>query len=549
MFLTNETGSFISMKKRSNKLLTLFITILVVFVSASEVFSQVMNQEKAQTHLRWNVFTDKENLVIEKRGSRLLLKTLNTTFFNQIAAKIKTLPKESRYIKSVKVSVPSKSNNVSVIEVVMADEVEVFNFFRDRDKKHVFDFWKEDEDKLKPLVNAKEVKKSSPKKKSTPRVLAKNKGALLKKAQEPKPVVKKKIVRNSKYRDFRYGASFVWDYEGFGPELPKTLNLDTKTPEYFYPIKNRDYNKDDKQAHLQLALNFYRKKKYGLMYKSIKLFQEKYGADESTDFVEYLKANAIIRDHIAGGNREPLKMAINMLSSIAGRSKNYELQKAIYKYLLSYYKKSKESVESLSIAKRFYVKSKENFDYEESQYAALAILHSLAELNQVDKVAAVINEETIKKIIPKSTLLAYQIYVHFKMGDIKKVLSLYQARKSGLTKPVDGSILFNVGEALFESADYQGAISIFDEFLSHYSFHPASSAARLRLALSYDIMEKDIKQTIVLYSVLSLMAIKDSSDLTNSLTEAGVASFSRSSRKSVFALSTFLFFAKAMPNK
>jgi len=499
MFLTNETGSFISMKKRSNKLLTLFITTLVVLLSVSETFSQVMNQEKAQTHLRWNIFTDKENLVIEKRGTRLLLKTLNTTFFNEIAAKIKTLPQENRYIKSVKVSVPGETNNVSTIEVVMADEVEVFSFFRDRDKKHVFDFWKEDEDKIKPLAQNQEQKKLLLKKKALTKVAAKRKATPVKKAAPPKPVVKKAIVRNPEYRDFRYGASFVWDYDGFGPELPKTLNLETKTPEYFYPIKNRDYNKDDKEAHLQLALNFYRKKKYGLMYKSIKLFQEKHGVDESADFVEYLKANAIIRDHIAGGNREPLKMAINMLSSIAGRSKNYELQKAIYKYLLSYYQKSKEFVESLAIAKRFYVKSKQNFDYEESQYAALAILHSLTELNQVDKVAAVINEDTIKKIIPKSTLLAYQIYVYFKMGDMKKVLAVYRAKKSGLTKPIDGSILFNVAEALFRKADYQSAISVFDDFLSHYSFHPASSAARLRLALGYDIMEKDIDQTIVLY--------------------------------------------------
>lgn len=489
------------MKKKSNKLLTLFITTIVVLISVSEVFAQVMNQEKAQTHLRWNIFTDKENLVIEKRGNRLLLKTLNTTFFNQIASKIKTLPNQSRYIKSVKVDVPGKANNVSTIEVTMAEEVEVFNFFRDRDKKHVFDFWKEDEDKLLPVADASKVTKTISKKAAAAPLKKKVKKVVgvAKPIKKAKPAIRKKIVRNPDYRDFRYGASFVWDYAGYGPELPKTLNLDTKTPEYFYPIKNRDYSKNDKEAHLQLALNFYRKKKYGLMYKSIKLFQEKYGADESIDFIEYLKANAIIRDHIAGGNREPLKMAINMLSSISGRSKNYELQKAIYKYLLTYYQKSKEFVEALSIAKRFYVKSKENFDYEESQYAALAILHSLTELNQVEKVAAVINEETIKKIIPRSTLIAYQIYVHFKMGDMKKVLSIYRAKKSGLTKPIDGSILFNVGEALFRSADYQSSISIFDSFLSSYSFHPASSAARLRLALAFDIMEKNVKQTIVLY--------------------------------------------------
>ncbi len=507
MLLTNETGSFISMKRKSNNFLTLLITSLVLLCTIPEVFSQVLSQEKAKTHLRWNIFTDKENLVIEKRGNRLLLKTLNTTFFNEIASKVKSLPKEKYYLKSVVVNVPGSKNNVSTIEVTMADNVEVFSFFRDRDKKHVFDFWKEEDDKLLPtdgqtktkVVLSKETKKEKKAKRALKKKKEQKAAAVKKLLKKPGKIIAKKIVRNPGYRDFRYGASFVWDYEGFGPELPSSINLDTKTPEYFYPLTNRDYSKNDKEAHLQLALNFYRKKKYGLMYKSIKLFQEKYGADESIDFIEYLKANAIIRDHISGGNRDPLKMAINMLSSISGRSKNYDLQKAIYKYLLSYYQKSKEFVEALSIAKRFYVKSKENFDYEESQFAAVVILHSLTELNQVDKVLEIINEETIKKILPKSTLIAYQVYVHFKMGNMKKVLSLYSSKKSGLSKPIDGSILFNVAEALFRDAAYEKSIQVFDKFLTHYSFHPSSSAARLRLALSYDIMEKDVKQTTVLY--------------------------------------------------
>ena len=82
-------------------------------------------------------------------------------------------------------------------------------------------------------------------------------------------------------------------------------------------------------------------------------------------------------------------MAINMLSSIGSRTKNYDLQKAIYKYLLVYYQQNGDFVEGLTVAKRLYVSSKENFDYEESSYAAESILYNLAGLNQVEKIGEV----------------------------------------------------------------------------------------------------------------------------------------------------------------
>ncbi len=481
------------------KVLTLIVFLVACF-SATEAFAAILKQEVAKTHLRWNVFTEKPNLIIEKRGARVLFKTLNASLYEELRKDLGSIRKLSRYIKRIDFKGPNPKTNVSVVEVELAnDSVEMFNFYRDRDQKHVFDFWREGEDekalKEQKISVLKPTKKEEKQKKLPP---------ILKKPEKETPkatkVVKKKtVIKNPEYRDFRYGASFIWDYEPFGPDLPETFDIRTKTPEHFYPIANRKYEKDDKEAHLQLAVNLYRKKKYGLMYKSLKLFRDKYGADTEVDFIEYLKANAILRDNIAGGNLEPVKMAINMLSSIASRTTNYDLQKAIYKYLLTYYKNNKEYVEALSIAKVFYVNSKENFDYEESSLAAEAILFNLSALNQVDKVSEVIKEKTIRKIIPRSKLLAYELFVNHKLGDIKKVISLFESNVKGLAKPIAASILYNTAEAYFRKAQYDKAITLFDDFISQHSYHSNASHARLRIAMAFEIMEKDIKQTIVLY--------------------------------------------------
>ncbi len=503
----SETGSFISMEKKrkqffktKNKVLTLLIVLTMGFVSMSEISADVLQLENASTHLRWNVFTSKDNLVISKSGKVIKLKTLDSELFNELKKEINNAgasKKGDSYIKKITYKEPSK-NNVSEIEITLAsNDVEVFNFYRERDKKHVFDFWTNDESTPLSQVKSKVAENDKVKAKNTPKAVAKK--VVAKKKQTPKKKKVAKVIKNKGYRDFRYGASFVWDYQGLAPQIEGTIDLAVKTPEYFYPLKNRDYAKSDQEAHLQLMLNFYRKKKYGLMYKSMKLFQEKYGADTDIDFIEYLKANAIIRDHIAGGNREPLKMSINMLTSIAERTKEYDLQKAIYKYLLTYYKKSEEYVEALAIAKKFYVNSKENFDYEESTYAAEAILFNLTMLNQVDKVSELINEKTIRKIISPAKLLTYEIYVHFRLGEIKEVLSLYEKNKRGMAKPIRPEILFNAAEAYFRQANYEEAIKLFDEFVTEHSYHTFSSQARLRIALAFEILEKPVDQNIVLY--------------------------------------------------
>ncbi len=479
------------------KLLTLlFFVSLTISVSGS-----VFKQESAKTHLRWNFFTPKETLVVEKKGSIVLLKTLNSRFYEQSKQALDNLALNSRYIKNLRFLSPGNRNNVSTIHVELANpSVEFFSFYRDREKKYIIDFWK-DQEEVDQKITEKVIKKNNLKvkkvakvKKVTKKSSSIRRGPAQEKNKKP---TNGSVARNKGFRDYRYGASFIWDYKGLDPALEKSLDIARKTPEHFYPIKNRNFEKNEKEAHIQLSINLYRKKKYGLMYKSIKLFQERY--NEDLDLNEYLKANAILRDNIDKGNREPLKMAINVLINISKRTDNYDLKKAVMKYLIQYYMDNGESIEALKISKQFYVASKENFDYEESRYATETILYNLAKLNQIEKIQDVIKEKTVIKLVPSQIIAAYEMYAFHRLGNMQNVIKIYEERKNSFSKQILPSVLYNGAEAYFRLGQFEKSVQLFDNFLTQHSYHQKAERARLRIATAYEIMEKDVSKTLALY--------------------------------------------------
>lgn len=490
-----------------------FLTFMMVILTSGEVFSELVQQRVTKSHLRLDIFVKRNMIVIEKKGDSVFIKSLNSELLNKLKKELLELSPVTKYIKSIIYNAPSSQNkNIENIEIKLSSEnVDLFNFYRNREKKYVVDFWR-DADSVS-ATNAAIKKKISEvekaKKTKVGGVIApvgsrSSKINLTKKISKNKKRATKKKEKNKKekvsaYRDFRYGAAFIWDYDALGPSIGPYLNISRKTPEFFYPIKNREFQKGEKEAHLQLNLNLYRKKKWGLMYKSIKLFHQKYGEDTNITFNEYLKANAILRTNFGKENTQPIKMAVSMFTDIAAQTKNYELKKGIYKYLLQYYLDAKDNINSLEFAKRLYVESKQNFDYEESNKAAEAILFNLAKLNQIGKIREILKEKTIKKVLPAQTLAGYKIYALFKLGKIKEVIKEYNKVKSGLTKPVNPVILFNVAEALFREASYDKSIKLFDKFISSYSYHAQSSEARLRIALSYDLLAKDNAKVLELY--------------------------------------------------
>ncbi len=467
---------------------------LIAFLTILNVKAGIIVQEKGSTHLRWNIFAPKDLVQIHKNKDTVQFKTLNTELYIKLEQAIKEIDPDGKYITSIKTVGPSEMSNSSKVEVKLKSEnVELFSFYKDRDKKLVVDFWTEESSESAPVANiskpvAKPVKKAA-KKKVVAAKPAKN--VIVQKSVNPK--------MNSPYRDFRYGASFIWDYSPLAPTLKKIINLDRKTPEYFYKVGNRDVSKSEAQAHMQLTINLFRKKKWGLMYKSIKLFNKKYGEETEFDTNEFMKANAILRENFSKGNTEPVKMSISMFENILLKSKNYELRSGIYKYLIPYYIQANDHIKSLELTKKYYVDSKENHDYEESNFAAEGILYNLAKLKQIDKVQELLKEKTIQKILPKQVMLAYEMYTYLSLEESEKVIKLYEANEKSLVKPVHPVILYNVAEAYFRNSNYSKAAKVYDNFIKDYSFHSKSSEARIRIAQCWEIQEKNFDETIELY--------------------------------------------------
>jgi TolA-binding protein len=481
------------------KLVFKILTYFALCLFSANLYSQILDTEVASTHLRFNLFSPKEQFVLDKRGNSLYIRTLNVEAFKNLSDELKAKPLPQKYISKVEFEEPKAEMNISTIKLDLASKgVEVFSFYRDRDSKYIIDFWIDEKEAAAapaPVVEA-------PKPVATPKAVAKKAAPAPKKVEEKVAVVPK--VEKT-HRDFRYGASFIWDYDALIPTIDRVVNLKSKTPEHFYPIKDRDIKSDaskvekEREAHLQLNINMYKAKKWGLMHKSIDLYYKKYGANRDFELNEFLKANAIVRSYLDGDGSETLKVAVNMYRTLLEKSPNYEFRRALYKYLIDYYIEEKEFITVLQMAKKFYVDSKENFDYEESAPAAEMMLFALVNLKQTESVVELIQDKTIESIIPKQKILAYLSSIELNNGRVDEAINVYEKNKTSFAKPVHASILYNTAEAYFRKSQYQKSIELFDEFLVHYSYLSESSHARLRLAISYDMLERDAGQVAELY--------------------------------------------------
>lgn len=538
--------------------MTILFVVSTVLENNAEA-QALLDQEKATTYLRWNLFTGRDQLQFSKVGNKVVIKTLNAELFNNLKNELADVKLDPQYLNKIEFKENASggsSLNAMAVEVELKnDNVEMFSFYRERDKKYVVDFWMDGGDAvtlgkaavLKPAeeaTNASEVVKVTPvttapsrieitPKPTEPKIIAaKSKVTTAVPKEQPMPkadvvlekrieadkdlssfivdpsrISKKSIAEldaeeeNSKkpYRDFRYGATFIWDYDPIAPAYKQLVNLKTKIPEVFYPIANRDFKKSEKEAHLQLTINLYRKKKWGLMYKSMKLFEQKYGATAEWELTEFIKANAILRENVDIPNPELFKNALTMLTNLSEKTDNYELKKAIYKYLMSYYIEKGEPLKILQIAKTYYAGTRDNFDFEESIIPAEAMLNALAKLGQIDKIRELSQEKSMKKILPAQLLLAYQSYAYLRGGDLTALINFYESNKAALAKPIDPVIMYNTAEAYFRLGRFQEAMNLYQDFTKNYSYEYAASNAYLRMALCSDLMDKNYNETLDLY--------------------------------------------------
>lgn len=515
--MIRETGSFITMTKLTIKILTLALacfSYLEVFAS-----SPSFSQNKAQSHLRWNIQLERSALSINKSQDEVSIKSLNPTVLRQIYQQMSEHNVVSTdYIEAIEL-VMDDNNFISEIKVSLVNnEIEVFSFFVDRDKRHVIDFWSSHRELLSQALPTKETHKTSeilpPIGRKDLSLLNQQEEFLMTSGGEGNDVLEKvkKVQREekttselneatavSKYRDFRYGASFLWDYPPLVPRLELDIDITRRTPDHFFPIADRDFEKNEREAHLQLMINLYRRRNFGLMYKAINLFEEKYGHGSEYELIEYLKANALLRDSLNQGHREPVKTAVSMFSNIAGLTDNYELEKAIHNYLLSYYFGRNDYIKTLEYAKKSYVSAQENFDFEFAAKAVEIILHALSRLGQIEEVKALIEDRDVKRLTPDQIRLAYKYYTFLSRNEYKEVITHYESIRNSLSRPIHPSISFNVAESYFRDAQYQESLDMFDYFIAEYSHSIKASHAYLRLAQNYDLLNNDFYQTLELY--------------------------------------------------
>jgi hypothetical protein len=499
------------------KLSLLIMTLCVASALSSAVaLADVINQENLKTHLRWNLTVPRDQVYIVKRDQTLFFETVNLELFDQLSQELGRLKVNSQYVNDISYSKENFPSRPATITVKLKDpSVELFSFYRDADKKYILDFWINTDlvtEKVssfqKPLPVPVETKKAvvpTPKPvaktndKSPTQILVNRKSNILPVVEATSSAADQKKV-NPGFRDFRYGASFFWDYAPMIPQLEKDINLSSKVPEALYPIKDRTNLDDPKEAHLQLSINFYKEEKWGLMNKSITLYMKKYGRDSNFVFNEYLKANALLKGNIAKPNRGITQSAMVILENIKDLTKEYELKSAILRYLIQYNVDTKDHVKTLELAKELYVEARGDFDQTLVIQSALTILHSLAQLRQIDKIEAFLTEnKKIDSILPPQMSLAYSTYALLAKGDSKELIKRYRSVEKSLVKPVHPAVLYNVGESLFRHAEYDASVKVFDEFLASYSYLLQAPNARLRLALSYELLDRPAEENLLLY--------------------------------------------------
>ncbi|MFT6632314.1 MAG: hypothetical protein ACJAS4_002277 [Bacteriovoracaceae bacterium] len=522
------------------KFLTFF---LITFAFTGTVFAQLVNQSSQKSHLRWTIKADKELVRVSKKASTVTIQSLDPDFFERFSADITKLKKNNEYHTNFDFKAPKIPGNPYRLNITLKDNsIELFSFYKREEGGYILDFWINQD-----IVGTKESSVAS-----TPKVVkvAKlNKKKILKKKKlsnkvadvfnnkntnkfniiNPEDIIDKQTGK--KFRDFRYGSAFIWDYQAQIPPLSNDISLKEKAPDFLYKIKDRTLLEDKKEAHMQLNINFYRKSQWGLMTRSILLYEEKYGRDTNKVLNDFMKAVSMIKNTIKSSvkpefqstmdeageivpaesysNKGIFAAARNILSSIVDSTKDYEMNKAILRYLIQYSRNESDYIQTLNHAKNLYVKASETFDDEMIIFSSRIILNSLANLKQLDKIKSFLSNKAVLRVLPKQEGLAYIGFVNLFQDNTNQVISDFKVNQASLANPIHPSILFNTAEAFFRHAEYKKAIKLYDDFLSKYSFYTEASKARLRIALSYDLLGEEYSKVIRLYKD----AINKSSDL------------------------------------
>lgn len=512
------------------KLLT-FITLLTA--SSQDVCAQLISQNTKKTFLRWNLQAKKDQIKVEKKPGKVVIQSLDSKFFEQLSENIAKINKNQSYHKNFKFVQSDVTGGANRLEIDLSGpEIELFSFYQNETNSYVLDFWVN-----KDLIRTKEasvvpnkIKLAKPSKQPAKKKVVKKEKKNFSESIKPKvrgkfaflnPKSVKKEINNTEYRDFRYGAAFIWDYEALVPPLEEDINLNVKGPDFLYQVKDRTYLDDEKEAHMQLNINFYKKEQWGLMTRSINLYEEKYGKDKNHNLNNFMKATSMLKNNIKQtlkpeylskmgpdgeilpaneySKRGVFAAAKNILTNIVDSTQEYAMKKSILRYLIQDARNQEDHIQALNYAKSLYVEASTDYDDDMIIFSSRVILNSLAHLRQLKKMKDFLENKAVKRVLPKQEGLAYVMYVNLARDYTDKVVAAFQKNQGAMTKPIHPAILFNSAEAFFRQGKYEKSITLFDEFIGNYSIFSRSGDARIRIALSYDLLNKDPKKVLRLY--------------------------------------------------
>lgn len=512
------------------KLLFKILTLIITLLWGRAILAQSFTQDSKKTYLRWQLAAGKEQVKIDKVGSKVIIKTLDSDFFEKFSENIAKVTKNTSYHKDFKFLRPKVPGGTYQLEIILVNNtVELFHYYKEKTKLYLLDFWINQD-----LVQTKKAATIAKKAKAVKLPAIKKR----KTSQQSRPgqlfslktISKSELLsangtttdsKNERIRDFRYGAAFIWDYKALIPPLEEDINLKIKAPDFLYQVEDRVYLDDEKEAHFQLNINFYKKEQWGLMTRSIDLYEKKYGKDKNRYLNDFMRATSMIKNTIkqklkpeflsqvgAEGEILPanefskkgiLAAARNFLTNIVDSADDYSLKKSILRYLIQYSRDEKDYIQALNYAKSLYVSASEESDDDMLIFSSRVILNSLAQLRQLSKIKSFLQNKSVMRVLPAQEGMAYIGHVNLSQGKTEQIIANFELKKKSLTKPYHPSILFNVAESYFRHAKYLKAIKLYDQFIKEYSHFSRSSDARLRIALSYDLLDRDDKKVLRLY--------------------------------------------------
>lgn len=459
------------------RLLVMPCILLGTLTSVS--FSRVSINKEGR-YLRFSMKSKEQGLKIKQSKSLIELSFEDDDLFLLVFDQLQKDDHLKKYIKNIR-----KIAGTQVAIDLKNSTTEVFSFYDSKLNTYHLDFWSNEKKKKK----LKQVKVNKPVKRVLTE-LDKVSNVLKVKKQKPSNSEQKEIkelinVSKRTNKDFRYGASFVWKYDAELPFIKIPLEVSSKTVEHYYPIKRFSKVVDEESSKVQIAIDFYKNNKFGFMNKALSEVR----SNKYLDIKNYMIANTLIKRYQIEGKQEYLGSAFSMLNEIATKTEKYDLKAGIYQYKMYFYLNANNVVATLENAKELYGISSYNFDEDLVKKSSMVILDSLAKLGQKDKISKFLDDSIVKKFLGSQIGISYKIYTDVKNKKYDEAISFYEKNTKGLQKPIEESLLFNIGESYFQVAEYKKSKDIYKDYVKNYSFHKNSAFARNRIALNYDLLD------------------------------------------------------------